>query len=333
LAYSLAGADCIDVAADKAVISAAREGITVAAKLSNGSSINYRQPLLMVSLNDDEDPHFRKAEFDVTQCPADCSRPCEAICPAQAINTHGVTDSLCYGCGRCLPICPENLIVTRSYVSTPQTIIPWIQEMEIDAIEIHTQSNHFEQFSRLWQVIKSVVPQLKVLAISCADAHDVIDYLYSLYELISPLSCPLIWQTDGRPMSGDIGAGTTHAAVRFARKIIDANLPGYVQLAGGTNGYTITKLRRAGMLSKVEKLDGMNGINRNQMKQPKVSGVAYGSYARSLLLPIIEQLESTNHFNSDLKSVSKSLESNPELLQQAVSQSRSLVNQIKTYIS
>lgn len=330
LAYSLAGADCIDVAADKAVISAAKEGIAVAAKLSSTRGINFRKPLLMVSLNDDEDPHFRKAEFDITQCPVDCPRPCEAICPAQAINSYGVIDSLCYGCGRCLPICPQNLILTRSYVSTPETIIPLVEEMAIEAIEIHTQSSHFEQFSRLWQTIKSVVPQLKILAISCPDAPDVIAYLRSLYELISPLPCPLVWQTDGRPMSGDIGAGTTHAAVRFAQKIIDGNLPGYVQLAGGTNGYTITKLKSKGMLQNQQ---DNNDLNNKSINRRKISGVAYGSYARSLLLPILEQVESTKYFKNNLQCVNQTLEESPELLKQAVFQAHSLVSQIKTNIS
>ncbi|VEP16141.1 4Fe-4S ferredoxin iron-sulfur binding domain protein [Hyella patelloides LEGE 07179] len=328
LAYSLAGADCIDVAADKAVISAAQEGISVAAKLSDTQqqegSIKSKQPLLMVSLNDDEDPHFRKAEFESIQCPADCPRPCVKICPAQAINDFGVIDSLCYGCGRCLPICPENLILTRSYVSTPQTVIPWIEEMGIDAIEIHTQAGHFEQFHRLWQTIYPVVKQLKVLAISCSDAPDVIQYMRSLYALIAPLPCPLIWQTDGRPMSGDIGAGTTHAAVKFAKKIIGANLPGYVQLAGGTNGYTITKLKSAGMLKKPQ-----NKINSDGINNKKVSGVAYGSYARSLILPTLEQLEMLGH---EVNSPTKILENNPQLLQQAVKQAHSLVTQIKTQV-
>jgi Fe-S-cluster-containing hydrogenase component 2 len=328
LAYSLAGADCIDVAADKAVIFAAQEGITVAAKLSSSKSLAPKKPLLMVSLNDDEDPHFRKAEFDITQCPPDCSRPCETICPAKAISDRGITDNLCYGCGRCLPICPENLIVTRSYVSTPQTIMPLIEEMALDAVEIHTQSGHFAQFKQLWQTIELVIPKLKLLAISCPDAPDAVAYLRSLYELISPLPCPLIWQTDGRPMSGDIGSGTTHAAVKFATKIIEANLPGHIQLAGGTNSYTITKLKLAGMLKNLPDNQYRHGIDRK-----KVAGVAYGSYARSLLLPILEQLETPNQVNHQINCGTQTLENNPELLQQAVDKAHSLVNQIKTYVS
>ena len=107
LAYSLAGADCIDVAADLAVITAAQEGINAARKQLQCESVSDSLPWLMVSINDGSDPHFRKAKFDVTQCPTDCPQPCANVCPADAINLNleGVIDSLCYGCGRCEPIC------------------------------------------------------------------------------------------------------------------------------------------------------------------------------------------------------------------------------------
>ena len=321
LAYSLAGADCIDVAADSAVISAAQEGIAVAAKLQV-ESLGLSQPLLMVSLNDAEDPHFRKAQFDAAQCPQDCPRPCEAVCPASAINGSGVIDRLCYGCGRCLPVCPQGLIITRSYVSTPDTVIPLLREMKVDAVEIHTQPGHFDQFALLWRSLAPAIEHLKVLAISCCDGDNVVKYMRSLYDLITPLPYPLIWQTDGRPMSGDIGAGTTHATVKFAQKIIDANLPGYIQLAGGTNSYTITKLKSAKMLH--------NSLDRPDLARQKVSGVAYGSYARALLLPILEQLETIDGSENNLDLRAKTLESNPQLLQQAIEEAHNLVSQIKT---
>ncbi|HBL14801.1 MAG TPA: 4Fe-4S ferredoxin, partial [Cyanobacteria bacterium UBA11162] len=89
LAYTLAGADCIDVAADPAVIAATQEALQVATHLEDEAQARgwgrRSRPWLMVSLNDGEDPHFRKAEFDPNLCPTDCPRPCEKICPAQAI--------------------------------------------------------------------------------------------------------------------------------------------------------------------------------------------------------------------------------------------------------
>jgi len=327
LAYTLAGADCIDVAADTAVILAAQEALQVAAGLideihqRDGIGVGKTPPLLMVSFNDGEDPHFRKAEFNRVECPADCPRPCESICPAQAIvfPSTGVVPALlpgvmtdrCYGCGRCLPVCPSQLIDTRSYVSRPEAITPLVLSTGVDAIEIHTQVGRLTDFKRLWECILPWVDQLKLVAISCPDGEDLIDYLGSLYNLISPLPCPLIWQTDGRPMSGDIGAGTTRAAVKLGQKVLAAGLPGYVQLAGGTNNYTVAKLRALGLLPS------------------SISGVAYGSYARALLSPILDQLEEMG-VNQSSRTATMHLEDHPDLLWQAVTLARNLVDQIKS---
>ena len=180
LAYSLAGADCIDVAADAAVIAAAREGIRVAQELSKQAELsitrkdydcqtlslslkteskNHSTPWLMVSINDGEDPHFRKAKFDQTQCPTNCAQPCVKVCPANAINPSsvGVINDLCYGCGRCLPICPEELITTRSHLSSISAIASLIESTEIDGLEIHTQIGHYEDFKQVWGDLLSLI--------------------------------------------------------------------------------------------------------------------------------------------------------------------------------
>jgi Fe-S-cluster-containing hydrogenase component 2 len=352
LVYSLAGADCIDVAADSAVITAAQAGIRVAQKLQTQTQLstpqkNYdqptrspnsrlhlhlNQPWLMVSINDGEDPHFRKAEFDIIQCPTDCSQPCVPICPAEAIDTDlsGVINDLCYGCGRCVPICPEKLIKTHSQISSTREVASLISSMAIDALEIHTQVGHDYEFKRLWQDIRPLVGQLKLIAISCTDGENVLDYLRSLYELIMPLPCPLIWQTDGRSMSGDIGKGTTHAAIAFAHKVLQTDLPGYIQLAGGTNDHTVEKLRRLG-------LSRFHSSSKQLPQARSVSGVAYGSYARAILSPILNQLETTELQNiqsnliksQPMNTLNLKLEQDQELLQQAVHTAKKLVNQIK----
>ncbi|MEM8830078.1 MAG: LdpA C-terminal domain-containing domain, partial [Cyanobacteria bacterium P01_G01_bin.19] len=271
--------------------------------------------------------------------------PCVGVCPADAIDLSlgGVIEDLCYGCGRCLPICPQDLISTRSHVSSPNQIASLIESKKIDALEIHTQVGHYDNFKRVWTVLKPVVRNLKLLAISCTDGENTVNYLRSLYRLIEPLPCPLIWQTDGRSMSGDIGKGTTHAAIAFAQKVLQGNLPGYIQLAGGTNNHTVAKLIRLKMLQRQTKLNQTGAV----------SGVAYGSYARTILSPVLNQLETTelqniypnliksktmNQLNrrsdrafsyeekttSDLK-----LEQDRDLLTQAVAIASQLVNQIK----
>jgi len=327
LAYTLAGADCVDVAADPAVISAARDGMQAAALISlrtqGQEPAPQAAPWLMVSFNDGEDPHFRKAEFNPAHCPPDCPRPCEAVCPAQAIAFNaseggfsGVIDSRCYGCGRCLPLCPIQQISTRSYGSTPDTL-PALLRL-VDAVEIHTQVGRLPDFDRLWAAIAPDISRLKLVAISCPDGEGLIDYLRALHKRMSPLSCPVIWQTDGRAMSGDIGDGTTHAAIKLGQKVLAADLPGYVQLAGGTNSYTVPKLRTLGLLRSKE-----SGSTR------PIAGVAYGSYARVLLTPILDQLEHRGK-HSPGSLYSTHLETFPDLLEQAVALAASIVSQLKT---
>ena len=322
LAYALAGADCIDVAADPAVVFAARDALQVAASLTQAAdSRGYLSlsPWLMLSLNDGEDPHFRKAEFDPQTCPADCPRPCETICPAQAIafdpalptipGTSGVLESRCYGCGRCLPICPLGKITTRSHSSTPAAIAPLLAQ--VDAIEIHTQVGRLAEFTQLWRAIAPFTQTLKLISISCPDGDGLIEYLWALHDLIAPLPGVLIWQTDGRPMSGDIGDGTTRAAVKLGQKVLAANLPGFVQLAGGTNAHTIEKLAAIGLLKG--------------QRDRHIAGIAYGSYARVLLSPVLEQLE---HSAAEAARLPL-LEADPVLLWQAVALAHSLVFPLK----
>jgi hypothetical protein len=213
--------------------------------------------------------------------------------------------------------------------------------MGIDAIEIHTHAGNLANFKRLWQAIAPYINRLKLLAISCPDAPDVIDYLYTLHDLISPLPCPLIWQTDGRPMSGDLGKGTTHAAIALAAKVLKAGLPGYVQLAGGTNSYTVTKLQTAGMLNCNDRRTKHQPKVINSLKQENnskfVAGIAYGSYARSLLSPILEKLEIINSQNinrysdcsKSMKQIFIQLENDSNLLWQGVNLAYSLVGQLK----
>lgn len=338
LAYTLAGADCIDVAADAAVIAAAQEALQVANNLmadDQSRGLGFRGlPWLMVSLNDGQDPHFRKAEFNPIECPTDCPRPCERICPAQAIvfdrygdDFSGVVQDRCYGCGRCLPICPKQLIYTRSYVSTPGVIAPLVLSTGVDAVEIHTQVGRLSEFARLWKAIAPWVDQLKLVAISCPDGDGMIDYLWSLYNLIAPLPCPLIWQTDGRPMSGDIGDGTTLATVKLAQKVLAAGLPGYVQLAGGTNSYTVTKLQSAGLLKGTTQAERVKR-QEEASRLSSICGIAYGSYARVLLSPILNQLETIEMNEASFMSTVR-LEEKPELLWQAVALANSLVSQLK----
>jgi Fe-S-cluster-containing hydrogenase component 2 len=263
------------------------------------------RPWVMVSLNDGEDPHFRKAEFNPALCPRDCPRPCERVCPADAIDGAGVKPAQCYGCGRCLPICPLGLITERSYVHKPETVVGQMLDLEIDAIEIHTQVGRVAEFGQLWETIdRRGRDRLKLIAVSCPDGEGLIDYLWAIQDLMADFPGIRIWQTDGRPMSGDIGGGATRACLNLGEKVLAAALPGYVQLAGGTNASTWDKARTRGLFQK------------------GLAGIAYGSYARSRLAPLLQGLDQAD-------GQSWAIETQPDLLWKCVAESWDLVSPLK----
>ncbi len=290
--YSLVGVHCLDLAADPAVVAAARRGIAWA--VDRGAA----RPWVMVSLSDGADPHFRKAWFDPRRCPPGCSRPCERLCPALAISPpgapQGVLEERCYGCGRCLPACPHGLIEERDQLLAAAAVPPLLAALRPDAIELHTRIGRAAPFAvRLAQVRAAGIP-LRRLAVSCglevegrgdggavrAQAPSGIDpladrlaaELWDRFAQVRGAGFAPLWQLDGRPMSGDVGDGTARAAVQLLRRLAPGLPPGPLQLAGGTNGRT---------LSLVQELDG--GLPW------QVAGVAFGSVARVRLQDLLGQ--------------------------------------------
>lgn len=277
--YTAAGVDCIDVAADHAIIEAARKGIAAGMRQRR-----WEQPLLMVSINDDSDPHFRKAVFEIKDCLDGCPMPCATICPADAINERGVLQSLCYGCGRCIPVCPVGVIQAKEYVHETAHVREVISS-GVDCLEIHTSRGHLAEFSNLWLEIEDVVVQhLKLVAVSFPSLgtdEEIGKALEEMWRTISGngrfVECgvTMLWQVDGRPMSGDIGRGTAGRAValgeRVGRILRKKAVGGHVQLAGGTNDATVGLLQKRALLRK-----------EIEATKFSVSGIAVGGHARKV---------------------------------------------------
>lgn len=124
-------------------------------------------------------------------------------------------------------------------------------------------------------------------------AHELAAELWLRFSAVRGAGYRPLWQLDGRPMSGDVGAGTAHAAVKLLRAIRPWAPPGPLQLAGGTNAHTLTLLSAT---------DG-------------AAGVAFGGVARSLLQPLLREAELAGRPLREL----------PGLRGQALTQARALV--------
>ena len=208
LAYTLAGADCIDVAADPAVVHAARNAIVTAghlqAQFSHNPPVPHPIPWLMVSLNDGEDPHFRKADFNPAHCPAGLSPTLRYHLPRRSDYIYqrehrGDHRTLL----RLWPL-PTRLSHSAHYHHAPSRPTRYHRAVNRSRTRGRVRDPHpsraFNPTLRpWWQKITPYIDQLKLLAISCQEGDGVLEYLRSLYDRCSPLPCSLgladRWQT------------------------------------------------------------------------------------------------------------------------------------------
>jgi len=273
--YSAAGVDYIDVAAEQSIAQAARNGIQWSKELFGTC------PGLMISICDGKDIHFRKAKFDPLKCPPNCPRPCENICPTFAIDNSGVTESKCYGCGRCIKSCPLNLISEYEFNFSKDNLPSSLQIIKPDAVEIHTEINRIAPFIEVVRILKDSEINLKKISVSCGlnqsshspeSPNNLLKALWERYEVLCELNLPIIWQLDGRPMSGDLAPTTGRDTVKLFETIGSHLPPGLIQLAGGTNG-------------KTHELLNVNNFP---------DGIAFGSSARKIMQPFIQFAHKNN---------------------------------------
>ncbi|XP_048496914.1 uncharacterized protein LOC104888450 isoform X2 [Beta vulgaris subsp. vulgaris] len=273
--------------------------------------------------------------FDPLDCPLDCSRPCEAVCPADAIVLRkedalegGVINERCYGCGRCLPVCPYDKIKAITYLRDAVTAAQLVRRNDVDAIEIHTNGRQTVSFEEFWNEMGDSVSHLKLIAISLPDVGKATTTLMStMFSIMRPnLSCYNLWQLDGRPMSGDIGRGATREVLAYAVRLAatEDRPPGFLQLAGGTNAHTVNGLKEKGLFQIRRNLE--DGILAEQMSgscNSLISGIAYGGYARKIVGRILRSMQSQHGLAY--------IEDYPVYLSEALREALALVGSVKCY--
>lgn len=238
--YAAAGADCIDIAPEPAVLSAVKALLDIL-------PAKTPRPALMVSIPLDPDPHFRKidlAEPDCILCGA-----CVPICPTEAIEISpaglDISQPLCYGCNRCVTVCPTEALSLAPFLMK-ETLTPVLASPAVDAVEIHTRyadpcmANGF---------LADYEPLLRDKVIALCFRPDQVDpdqWLNFTQVFLDRFEAVLL-QVDGQPMSGSDKPEASLAAIsaaRLAKQHLDAagmNVP--ITISGGINTHTAAYLR------------------------------------------------------------------------------------------
>ncbi|OGC04147.1 hypothetical protein A2276_06000 [candidate division WOR-1 bacterium RIFOXYA12_FULL_43_27] len=291
LIYTLAGALGIDISANVEVVKSSSLGVDQAFELAPKLGIKLKtRPFINVSIGMRGDPHIRKAKIDASLC-THCDA-CRKDCIQKAIaDQHQVIEKKCIGCGDCARVCPVNAVTFFDKRSELKTILPECLKNGVETFELHAIIPDDESVEKDWQLMAGF---LKDNFISmCMDRSQLSDH-HLIKRIKSALAVTpdrLIVQADGVPMSGGSDDfNTTLQTVAISDIIIKHKLPVKILASGGTNSKTGELLKLCGV---------------------KVHGISIGTFARKIVVTIINQKD----FDNDLA-----------LLKQAVNVAKKLVD-------
>ncbi len=271
--FTYAKANVIDISAFPLSVISAKQGVEKALVENK----NLVAPLIMVSVNVDQDPHFRRVELDLDTC-TECLA-CIPTCPSEAFSYESAQFrydiNLCFGCANCLEDCPVTALELKQWSTFDPAALVELQQLGANAIELHLNHNldafseFYKQFNLKFELESFCIgseplteQQLEESVIS------IVEHFTNKYGVEQSF----IIQTDGIPMSGarDLGANKDLTSMQNANLVINYLSKYYpernnifVQLAGGIDEKSLARAHELGIL---------------------VNGVAIGSYARKKIL-------------------------------------------------
>ncbi len=276
--FAKVGAHLIDICAHPTVVSAAREGI-----LRSGVSTE-KFPAIMVSLSLDhqQDPHFRRVVLNENSC--DACGVCIPVCPTNAFSIKDAKLSyqkeLCYGCGSCVSLCHVDALTPTPIQAFQPAILPELWSLGARALEIHVGPN-FYWLEPYLSKIREISPEPWLISVCLGSGFssytELIEQAQEIHNILGDWA---LVQVDGKPMSGFARQDALMLqALSAAQAILTTNLPLFVQVSGGIND----KIRP--LLDQFEL---------------KVHGAGMGSFAKKLIEPYLNNLETATQIAQNL---------------------------------
>jgi len=261
--FTHAAADVIDISAFPHSVISAKEGITQAIE----EDTSLTEPLIMVSVNIGEDPHFRRIELNEENC-TECLA-CVPTCPSAAFTDgFSYNENLCFGCSLCLSSCHFDALEFTNWSAFESKSLIELQELGARAIEIHL-NNDLRAFSEFYKSIPEFKLESFCIGSGQMNDHELITAAETIIKEVKNKhgeQKELIIQVDGKAMSGATGRNTDIVSIQAAKSIMHLQSDTvFIQLAGGITDKSFTKAFAAGV---------------------KVNGVAIGSYARKKISTI-----------------------------------------------
>lgn len=262
--FTHAQADVIDISAFPHSVISAKKGITQA--LEEDASLT--EPLIMVSVNIGQDPHFRRIELKEENC-TECLA-CVPTCPSGAFqnNEFSYNDDLCFGCSLCLSSCHFDALEFTNWSAFETKSLIELQAIGARAIEIHL-NNELDAFSEFYKSIPEFELESFCIGSGQMDPAQLVKAAETIIQEVKNkhgAAKALIIQVDGKAMSGAAEQNTDIVSIEAAKSIMHLQSDTvFIQLAGGITDKSFTKAFEAGV---------------------KVNGVAIGSYARKKISTI-----------------------------------------------